>query len=272
MTSESDLVRKAKNEALRMMKDAGFEIVKEIQVLVDPRLPFMGYSTRKDGKDTIVVAGQALQSGMIEGLLVHEMSHIYQTHALHPSHNHELLGKVQKYILGRSDLTADYQITIIQEAVNHIQDLYADDVAFQVFNKTQRFQNGRIFDFFLNWIEEKPLHRKDLKSVWLDVGTMLNNCFVLSNMMRHGFQDRDDLATNKVQKFLSEANNRMKDEFSHFRDYMISLKDNPSEEEFEKGLIDYLVRIIELANGLFSSGGSLKTGRVGSDVVDKKEK
>lgn len=246
------MVQKAKNEALRMMKDAGFEIVKEVQVLVDPKLPFMGYSTRKEGKDTIVVAGQALQSGMIEGLLVHEMSHIYQTHALHPSHNHELLGRVQKNISGRGDLTADYQISTIQEAVNHIQDLYADDVAFQAFKKTRTLQNGRISDFFLSWIEEKPTPRKDLKGVWLNVRTMLNNCFVLSNMMRHGLRDIENRASNKVKKFLSKADEHLRNEFPYFKDYMINLKDNPCEEEFEKSLIDYLVRTIELANSLFS--------------------
>lgn len=259
MTSENNVVRKAKNEALKMMKNAGFEIMQEIQVLVDPRLPFMGYSTRKDGKDTIVVAGQALQSGMIEGLLVHEMSHVYQTRALHPSHNSDLLGRVQECISGRGDLTADYQISTIQEAVNHVQDLYADDVAFEVFNKTERFQNGRVFDFFLSWIEEKPTHRKDLKGVWLNVRTMLNNCFVLSNVIRHGLQDPDNRASNKVEKFLSETNSRMRDEFPYFRDYMVNLQKNPSEEEFEKGLIDYLVRIVELANGQFSSSGGSQT-------------
>jgi hypothetical protein len=251
MVSQNGMVRKAKNEALRMMKDAGFEIVREVHVQVDPKLPFMGYSTRVEGKDTVVVAGQALRSGMIEGLLVHEMSHIYQTYALHPSHNHELLGRVQKYISRRGDLTTDYQVGTIQEAVNHIQDLYADDVAFQVFKKTRILQNGRVSDFFLSWIEEKPTPRKDLKGVWLNVRTMLNNCFVLSNMTRHGLQDSDNQASNKVQKFLSEVDERLRNAFPYFKDYMINLRGNPSEAEFEKGLIDYLVRIIELANSMF---------------------
>jgi hypothetical protein len=64
------MVERAKNAALKMMKDAGFEISDKLQVLVDRKLSFMGYSTRIDGKDTVVVAGRALKSGMIEGLLV----------------------------------------------------------------------------------------------------------------------------------------------------------------------------------------------------------
>jgi hypothetical protein len=255
-----------------MMKDAGFEVAKELQVMVDPKLPFMGYSTRKDGKDTIVVAGKALKPGMIEGLLVHEMSHVYQTHANHPSHNHELLGRVQKYILSRGDLKSDYQIKIIREAINHIQDLYADDISFQAFKGNEAFQDERVFDFFLSWIEKQSLRRKDVKSVWMNVGIMVNNCFVLSNMMRHGFQDVEGRATGKVQKFLSETDSRMKDEFSYFRDYMINLEDDPSGEEFEKCLTDYLVRIIELAKDLSISGKSLKTARPRAGVLAKTEK
>jgi predicted Mrr-cat superfamily restriction endonuclease len=60
------MVEKARTSALKMMKDAGFEISDTLQVLVDPKLSFMGYSTKRDGKDTIVVAGRALKFGMIE--------------------------------------------------------------------------------------------------------------------------------------------------------------------------------------------------------------
>jgi Family of unknown function (DUF5781) len=250
LSSEKEKVERAKNAALKMMTDAGFAISDRLQVLVDRELSFMGYSTRRDGKDTIVVAGRALNSGMIEGLLVHEMSHVYRTRTHHPSHNHELLNKVERYILGRDDLKADYQVAVIQEAVNHVQDLYADDVAFQVFSRNETFQNGRVFDFFLTWINDKPIEEKTPKTVWLNVGIMLNNCFVLSNMARHGLSDVDDRAANKVQKFLSQTNDRVNREFLHFKDYMVELKDNPSEDEFEKGLVDYLERVIGLAKDL----------------------
>jgi hypothetical protein len=244
------MVEKAGTAALKMMKDAGFEISDTLQVLVDPKLSFMGYSTKRDGKDTIVVAGRALKSGMIEGLLVHEMSHVYRTHMRHPSHDHELLGRVERYILSRDYLKADYQVTVIQEAVNHVQDLYADDVAFRVFSRNEAFLNGQVFDFFLSWINEKPFDWKTPKTAWLNVGIMLNNCFVLSNMVRHGLPDVDDRATNKVQKFLSQTNDRMNREFLHFKDYMVGLKDDPGKEEFEKSLTDYLEQVIKLAKDL----------------------
>ena len=246
------MVEKARTAALKMMKDASFEVTDTLQVLVDRKLSFMGYSTRRDGKDTIVVAGRALKSGMIQGLLVHEMSHVYRTHTHHPSHDHQLLGRVEKYLLGRNDLKADYQVAVIQEAVNHVQDLYADDVAFQVFSHNETFRNDQVFDFFLNWINDRPFDEETPKNVWLNVGIMLNNCFVLSNMIRHGFSDAEERAADKVQKFLSQTNDRMNREFRYFRDYMVGLKDDPGKEEFEKSLTDYLERVINLAKDLVS--------------------
>ena len=86
--------------------------------------------------------------------------------------------------------------------------------------------------------------------MWLNVGIMLNNCFVLSNMIRHGFSDAEERAADKVQKFMSQTNDRMNREFRYFRDYMIGLKDDPGKEEFEKSLTDYLERVINLAKDL----------------------
>jgi hypothetical protein len=189
---------------------------------------------------------------MIEGLLVHEMSHVYRTHTHHPSHDHELLSRVEKRLLSRDGLKADYQIALIQEAVNHVQDLYADDVAFQVFSHNEAFRNQQVFDFFLNWINDKPLDEETPKNVWLNVSIMLNNCFVLSNMIRHGLPDVEERAASKVQKFMSQTNDRMNREFWDFKDYMVGLKDDPGKEEFEKSLAGYFERVIKLAKDLVS--------------------
>jgi hypothetical protein len=247
--SEKDAVEKATRDALRMMKDAGFEISSKLKVVVDPKLPFMGYSTKRSGSDVIVISGMALKSGMVEGLLIHEMSHIYRINTNHPSHNHELLDRVGHFIINRSHLTRAYQIKIIQQAVNHIQDLYADDVAFRVFRQSGLFPPDQAFNFLLDWINDKPVDSRSAKAVWLNIGIMLDNCFALSNMMRHSVTDINNQAENKVQKFLSQTNERMKKEFPYFKDFMMNLKENITEKEFEKNLTDYLIKIIELAEG-----------------------
>ncbi len=249
MSSENGLVKEVANEALRMMKDAGFEISDKLDVLVDPKLPFMGYSTKRGGSNIIVVSGEALRSGMVEGLLVHEMSHVYRTNMHHPSHNRRLLDKVGKQIGRENHLTRSYEITVIQEAVNHVQDLYADDIAFQVFRE-ETFPTNRMFDFFLDWINQTPVDPKDEEGVWQNIQIMLNNCFVLSDMARHRVPDIDGRAEAKIEEFLAHSNVRMKKEFSYFREFMTNLKVDPTEGEFEEDLTAYLQRIIACARDL----------------------
>jgi len=248
MSAEKNVLRKATDNALKIMKDAGFEVSDEVTVMVDPKLPFMGYSTKRDGVDLIVIAGEALRSGMVEGLLIHEMSHIYRTNTNHPSHNHELLNRVVQFVVDKGHLTEEYQVAVVQEAVNHVQDLYADDVAFRAFGRSGVFSLDRAFDFFLRWINDEPVDSRNARAVWQNIGILLNNCFALSNMMRHDVPDVNNQAENKVQEFLSQTDERMKEGFEYFKDFMTHLKENITEREFERELTDYLMKITELAD------------------------
>src|SRR5437899_11360474 len=79
-------VKVAKDNALEMMKKAGYDIGDVVQVMVDPQLPFMGYTMpRGNDKYRIVVSGGSVDSGLLEGLLVHEMSNVYRLESRHLS-------------------------------------------------------------------------------------------------------------------------------------------------------------------------------------------
>ena len=224
------------------MRDSGYEIKGKIEVSVDSKLPFMGYSTQRQGGHIIVVAGAALKSGPIEGLLIHEMCHIYRTESGHLSHNTQLLNRVGTHVIRENELDKDYQIRIIQQAVNHVQDLYADDLAFQVFRKGGAFTPEQAHSFFLEWISDTPLEEKSSKDRWQNVGIMLNNCFAVSNLARHKISDIDSQVENAVQRFLSKVNGRMRSEFAYFRDFMTNLTEELTREQFEKDLTEYLTR------------------------------
>src|SRR5437667_9927702 len=91
--SVEETVRKARQTAIEMMKKAGYDIGTKVKVVVDPQLPFMGYTMPQGGNFTIVVSGGAIGSGLLAGLLIHEMSHIYRMQTNHPSHNGQILEK-----------------------------------------------------------------------------------------------------------------------------------------------------------------------------------
>jgi hypothetical protein len=109
------------------------------------------------------------------------------------------------------------------------------------------FPPDQAFSFFLDWINDKPVDLKSARAVWLNIGIMLDNCFALSNMIRHNVPDINNQAENKAQKFLSQTDEQTRKEFAYFRDFMTSLKENITEREFEKNLTDYLLRITKLA-------------------------
>jgi hypothetical protein len=247
VSSDKNIIWNAVRSALEAMRDSGFEISDKVEVVLDPKLPFMGYSTKRNGKNVIVISGMAIKSGPIEGLLIHEMCHIYRTDQNHPSHNSELLNTVGHTVIHKNQLTKDYQIKTIQQAVNHIQDLYADDITFKVFQKSGSFTHEQAFEFFLDWINDTMSTPKTKKDKWLNIGVMLNNSFAISNLTRHKIVDIDNQAENKIQKFLSQINPSMKKEFTYFRNFMTNLKENPAETQFKKDLTEYLTRTIKLA-------------------------
>ncbi|HEX9239820.1 MAG TPA: hypothetical protein VF910_04120, partial [Candidatus Bathyarchaeia archaeon] len=103
-----EAVRKARQAAIEMMRKAGYDIGIKVKVVVDPNLPFMGYTMPQGGNFTIVVSGGAVGSGLLEGLLIHEMSHVYRIQTNHPSHNGQILEEAVDN-LGTKTVLRDYQ-------------------------------------------------------------------------------------------------------------------------------------------------------------------
>src|SRR5207244_11310801 len=81
-----ETVRKARQTAIEMMRKAGYDIGTKVKVVVDPNLPFMGYTMHQGGNFTIVVSGGAVGSGLLEGLLVKEISHVSRIPGKYTSH------------------------------------------------------------------------------------------------------------------------------------------------------------------------------------------
>src|SRR2546422_11715821 len=65
-----ETVRKARQTAIEMMRKAGYDIGTKVKVVVDPNLPFMGYTMPQGGNFTIVVSGGGGGSGLLGGFVV----------------------------------------------------------------------------------------------------------------------------------------------------------------------------------------------------------
>lgn len=233
--------------ALRMMEEAGYGIGENVSVVVDPNLSFMGYTFPGEGGFNIVVSGAAVDSGMLEGLLVHEMSHIYRMRSKHPSHDAEIINEAIGRIVNRGH-NQDYQQKILHDIVNSLEDLYADDVAFRVFGKSRIFPVDTAGKFFLSWLAPDPVATGSAtRDRWINASIMLRNSFALSNMARHGVPDIGNQARHLNERFLSRLPVDASKSYEFFHRLMVGLKENVTREEFRKLLAEYLERFVELA-------------------------
>jgi len=195
----------------------------------------------------IVVSGGSVGSGMLEGLIVHEMSHIYRMENNHVSHDAEIIeeaiGKA-----GKENLSHDYQQKIIHDLMNDIQDLYADDISMKVLKKNQILDSAQISSFLQDWVKDEPVESGDPKrDHWVDASIMVHNARALGQMTRHGIKDTDGKAADLNKRFLSRMPPAASSQFPYFQDIMINLKENMPSETYRKLLADYLNRFLEVA-------------------------
>jgi hypothetical protein len=129
-----------------------------------------------------------------------------------------------------------------------VQDLYADDITMRIISAdSELFDPKQLEEFFTEWIKEVPVHTGvEKRDRWVNAGIILNNSFALSNMQRHNINDGDRRAESKNQTFLGHINRQAAKQFSYFNDFMVGLKEQVGEGEFQRGMNEYLARFHEV--------------------------
>jgi hypothetical protein len=241
-------VKVAKDNAMGMMKEAGYDIGDIVQVMVDPQLPFMGYTMpRGDGKYRIVVSGGSVDSGLLEGLLVHEMSHVYRMKTRHLSHNGQLIEEAVNSF-GKNVAKYDYQQKIMHDMLNDIQDLYADDLSFKVLRQSKILPIEDMSSFLQDWVKDEPSSSGDeLKDRWINAGIMVHNARAIAQMERHRVPDTDNKAAKTNKEFLAKLPPTMARQFEYFRNLLRNLDENLTEESYRTLLHNYLNKFLEIA-------------------------
>src|SRR6266571_6003279 len=244
-SANSELVRKAFLNASRMMKESGFGLKSEVKIVIDPKLPFMGYSMPLGRGYRIVVSGGSVGSGMLEGLIVHEMSHIYRMENNHVSHDAEVIQQAIDKI-GKQHLSQDYQQKIVHDLLNDIQDLYADDISMKVIKKGQILEPGQMSGFLQDWVKDEPVESGDpRRDSWMNASIMVHNARAVGQMTRHGIEDTGGKAAESNKRFLSQMPPAVAGQFQYFQDLMVDLKENMTRDQYRKLLADYLNRFLE---------------------------
>ena len=242
-------VKEAKDNAAKLMRESGHDIGDIVKVRIDPNLPFMGYTMPlEDGTFRIVVAGNAVDSGMLEGLLVHEMSHVYRMKSHHPSHDASIIeGVINNF--GKDVVKYEYQEKIMHDILNDVQDLYADDVSFKVIRQGRVFPVQELTRFLQSWVKEEPEGPSDdaKRDRWVNAGILVHNARAIAQMERHKVPDIEGRAERASHEFLSKVPGSMAREFGYFRDLLANMDEALTEDGYRKLLNEYVGRFLSIA-------------------------
>lgn len=203
-TGRADVVRiRATFDAVeRRLAAHGFRVAWPVEVQV-VAMPIMGASRSDRGHHTLYVSVGAVRSDALDGLLAHEMGHMIRTETRHPSHDPALFRALGKAVrVPRTGLQA------MGEAFNHVQDIYADDIAFRT------GFDARAHEFFRVWIEGNSGRR--VRERWVNVSRSVTNGFALGNLKRHGLLPDDDALWARARDFDRRAGFDAVDGFAGF--------------------------------------------------------
>jgi hypothetical protein len=242
--SETKNLEEIKDRALFLMKSAGYEITTPVDVVLDEDLPFMGYTTEsEDGTPVVVVSGETLKGGMSINLLIHELSHAYRIQSGHPSHDNTLLTTITGWAI-HGTVVHPYQEKIIQTILNHLMDLYADDISFKIFNSNSAHSN--LNEFFLNWVHDLSIAKDPLERAWENAESVVSAAFAQSNLLRHHVSDKDHKVEHAVNTFLSNFDKQVEGKYEFFKIFMVHMPEEIEAKDFEKLLIKYLGEFLKL--------------------------
>lgn len=251
----TEAVNQSFKSAVEMMAKSGCKIPDNVSVAVDPNLPFMGYTMPTRRGFNIVVAGGAVGSGMLEGLLVHEMSHIYRIHTNHPSHNAEILGEAVDH-LAKKTVLREYQQKIVHDLLNDIQDLYADDIAFKVIRQIPIIQPDQMTEFLQSWVKENSVKSSDpVSDNWNNASTLAHNARAIAQMTRHGVEDTEGRATRANQSFLAQISPAIAEHFDYFKNTLENLQENMTATQYRQLLAEYLDKFLVMAENKLKQPG-----------------
>jgi len=195
-------------------------------------IPIMGASKSLKDRHTLFISTRAVDSGMLDGLIAHEMGHMFRTEAGHPSHDPEVYRRIGKEV--RIPRAAE---GAFGQAFNHIQDIYADDLSFLVFHQDG---DDRAYRFFAAWVDGNSSSRA--KNRWQNVGLAASNGFAIGNLIRHKLLGPDDPLWDRARTFDREAGFLAVDLFAEF---FSNLPRDASAETFVtnvKALADLMAR------------------------------
>lgn len=230
--------------ALDRMKQKGYAVNSKVTLNVEPDLAIMGYAKKDGDVHKILISEWALDSEMLGGLVLHELSHVYFTERGASSHDSRILEEVLDDLKERDGLRAketDYLI----DAFNHLQNILVDDIVFEVMGEKEL---GMVKKFFGEWISDRPSG-----DPVADAGLLCRNAFAVASLKRRKLadwttrSDHDDSELYYRNKgFLGAMGLHAEDDFQWLEGFLEKCRSDLGENEFRSSLEEYFDRVLTL--------------------------
>ena len=230
--------------ALDRMRQRGYAVRSRVTLDVEPNLAIMGYARKEGDIHRIMISEWALDSEMLGGLVLHELSHVYFTEQGASSHDSRILETVLEDLRERDGLRVKETECLI-DAFNHLQNVLVDDIVFEVMGEKERALVKR---FFGEWISDKPSG-----DPVTDASLLCRNAFAVASLRRRKLVDwtvkgdHYDSETRFRNKSLLDAlGHHAEQEFSWLEDFLEKSRPDQSESAFRASLETYFDRMISI--------------------------
>lgn len=223
--------------ALERMRQKGYAVRSNVSLDVEPNLAIMGYAKKEGQVHRIMISEWALDSEMLGGLVLHELSHVYFTERGAPSHDSNILEHVLEGLKERDGLHAKETECLI-DAFNHLQNVLVDDVVFDVMAEKEREVSRR---FFAEWVSD----RRSGDPV-TDASLLCRNAFAVASLKRRGLFERGSEMFYRSEALLSALGPPADREFAWVEDFLEKARPEWDSERFREALEVYFDRILTM--------------------------
>lgn len=223
--------------ALERMKQKGFEVRSNVTLNVEPGLAIMGYARKEGDVHRIMISDWALDSEMLGGLVLHELSHVYFTERGAFSHDSTLLEEVLEDLRERDGLRAK-ETELLIDAFNHLQNVLVDDIVFAVMEGKEREQAKK---FFAEWVTDKPSG-----DPVTDAALISRNAFAVASLKRRNLFEKDSEMYYRNQALLSALGSVSEEEFTWMERFLEGAKADWGGKKFREELESYFDTIVSM--------------------------
>jgi hypothetical protein len=243
-TNTDALLQNTLDWAMERMKQKGYVVRSKVTLNVEPSLAIMGYARKEGHVHKIMISEWALDSDMLGGLVLHELSHVYFTERGACTHDSRILDEVLDELKAKDGLQVRETEALV-DAFNHLQNILVDDIVFDVMGEKEL---GTATKFFSEWVTDRPSG-----DPVADATLVTRNAFAVASLRRRGLLElsprggpveSDIYYRNK--SLLGTLGPQAEEEFGRIEKFLEGSKADWNEKEFRLALGTYFDMVLGL--------------------------